>query len=75
MMSAPSSTAIGAASTQSMLMRVRDLHAFYGKSHILQGVNLDVEAGEIVSVLGRNGVGRSTMLKVMSPRIAIFSPA
>ncbi len=47
------------------LMRVRNLHAFYGKSHIIQGVDLDVEAGEIVSVLGRNGVGRSTMLKAI----------
>ena len=70
-MSAPSSTAIGAASTQSMLMRVRDLHAFYGKSHILQGVNLDVEAGEIVSVLGRNGVGRSTMLKAIMADVEV----
>jgi len=50
---------------QPMLMRVRDLHAFYGKSHIIQGVDLDIEAGEIVSVLGRNGVGRSTMLKAI----------
>src|SRR5258708_39422695 len=49
----------------SALMRVRDLHAFYGKSHIIQGVDLDVGAGEIVSVLGRNGVGRSTMLKAI----------
>jgi branched-chain amino acid transport system ATP-binding protein len=47
------------------LMRVRDLHAFYGKSHIIQGLDLDVGAGEIVSVLGRNGVGRSTMLKAI----------
>jgi branched-chain amino acid transport system ATP-binding protein len=45
--------------------RVRGLHAFYGKSHIIQGVDLDVGAGEIVSVLGRNGVGRSTMLKAI----------
>jgi branched-chain amino acid transport system ATP-binding protein len=49
----------------SPLMRVRDLHAFYGKSHIIQGVDIEVEAGEIVSVLGRNGVGRSTMLKAI----------
>jgi branched-chain amino acid transport system ATP-binding protein len=47
------------------LMRVRDLHAFYGKSHIIQGLDLDVGPGEIVSVLGRNGVGRSTMLKAI----------
>ncbi len=45
------------------LLQVRDLHAFYGKSHILHGVNIDIEGGEIVSLLGRNGVGRSTMIK------------
>jgi branched-chain amino acid transport system ATP-binding protein len=47
------------------LMRVRDLHAFYGRSHIIQGLDLDVGPGEIVSVLGRNGVGRSTMWKAI----------
>jgi branched-chain amino acid transport system ATP-binding protein len=49
----------------SALLEVRDLHAYYGKSHILQGVNLDVGAGEVVSLLGRNGVGRSTTLKAI----------
>jgi branched-chain amino acid transport system ATP-binding protein len=48
-----------------MMLQVRDLHAYYGKSHILQGVNLDVADGEIVSILGRNGVGRSTTLKAI----------
>jgi len=47
------------------MLDVRDLHAFYGKSHILQGVSLHVGAGEIVSILGRNGVGRSTTLKAI----------
>jgi branched-chain amino acid transport system ATP-binding protein len=47
------------------MLAVRDLHAFYGKSHILQGVDLRVEAGEIVSLLGRNGVGRSTTCKAI----------
>jgi branched-chain amino acid transport system ATP-binding protein len=47
------------------MLEVRDLHAYYGKSHILQGVNLDVGAGEVVSLLGRNGVGRSTTLKAI----------
>ena len=47
------------------MLEVRDLHAYYGKSHILQGVNLDVDEGEIVSLLGRNGVGRSTTLKAI----------
>jgi branched-chain amino acid transport system ATP-binding protein len=45
------------------MLEVRDLHAYYGKSHILQGVNLNVAAGEVVSLLGRNGVGRSTTVK------------
>lgn len=48
-----------------IMLDVRDLHAFYGKSHILQGVNLNVKHGEIVSILGRNGVGRSTTLKAI----------
>ena len=47
------------------MLAVRDLHAYYGKSHILQGVSLDVGEGEIVSLLGRNGVGRSTTLKAI----------
>ncbi|MEX0407545.1 ABC transporter ATP-binding protein [Aquibium sp. LZ166] len=47
------------------MLEVRDLHAYYGKSHILQGVDLDVGENEIVSILGRNGVGRSTTLKAI----------
>jgi len=47
------------------MLEVKDLHAYYGKSHILQGVNLNVRNGEIVSILGRNGVGRSTTLKAI----------
>ena len=39
------------------------MHAYYGKSHILQGVNLHIDEGEIVALLGRNGVGRSTTCK------------
>jgi branched-chain amino acid transport system ATP-binding protein len=48
-----------------MMLDVCDLHAYYGKSHILQGVSLNVAPGEIVSILGRNGVGRSTTLKAI----------
>jgi branched-chain amino acid transport system ATP-binding protein len=48
-----------------MMLEVRDLHAYYGKSHILQGVDLAVRDREIVSILGRNGVGRSTTLKAI----------
>ena len=45
------------------LLEIRNLHAFYGKSHVLHGVDLVVNKGEIVSLLGRNGVGRSTTVK------------
>ena len=48
-----------------VMLEVNELHAYYGKSHILQGVNLNVKNGEIVSILGRNGVGRSTTLKAI----------
>jgi branched-chain amino acid transport system ATP-binding protein len=48
---------------QGPMLEVRDLNAFYGKSHILHGVGLSVGDGEIVSLLGRNGVGRSTTIK------------
>jgi len=47
------------------MLEVRDLHAYYGKSHILHGVSFDVRDGEIVSLLGRNGVGRSTTCKAI----------
>jgi branched-chain amino acid transport system ATP-binding protein len=47
------------------MLEVRDLHAYYGKSHILQGVDLHIGAGEVVSLLGRNGVGRSTTVKAI----------
>jgi branched-chain amino acid transport system ATP-binding protein len=45
------------------LLNVRDLHAFYGESHILHGVNFSVKKGEVVTLLGRNGAGRTTTLK------------
>lgn len=47
------------------MLKVVDLHAYYGKSHILQGVSFDIAEGEIVSLLGRNGVGRSTTCKAI----------
>ena len=52
------------------MLEVRDLHAYYGKSHILQGVNLNVGTGEIVALLGRNGVGRSTTCKAVMGEVA-----
>jgi branched-chain amino acid transport system ATP-binding protein len=48
-----------------MMLEVRHLHAYYGQSHILHGIDLDVDEGEIVSLLGRNGVGRSTTCKAI----------
>jgi branched-chain amino acid transport system ATP-binding protein len=47
------------------MLEVDDLHAYYGKSHILQGISLRVGDGEIVSLLGRNGAGRSTTIKTI----------
>ena len=52
------------------MLEVRDLHAWYGKSHVLHGVSLDVREGEIVSLLGRNGVGRSTTVKAIMGQVA-----
>ena len=45
------------------MLEIENLNSYYGKSHILQGVNLKISEGEIVSLLGRNGVGRSTVIK------------
>ncbi len=47
------------------LLTVHDLHAYYGKSHVLQGVSLTVRPGEVVGLLGRNGVGKTTTLKAI----------
>jgi branched-chain amino acid transport system ATP-binding protein len=49
----------------SELMRLENVHAFYGESHILHGVNLHVQQGEVVTLLGRNGAGRTTTLKAI----------
>jgi branched-chain amino acid transport system ATP-binding protein len=48
-----------------VLVRVDDVHTYYGKSHILHGVSLEVGCGEVVGLLGRNGVGKSTTLKTI----------
>ena len=53
-----------------MMLEVRDLHAYYGKSHILQGVDLQIGEGEVVSLLGRNGVGRSTTVKAIMGEVS-----
>ena len=47
------------------MLQLKDLHAYYGKSHVLHGVHFDVRDGEIVALLGRNGSGRSTTVKAI----------
>ena len=54
-MSTPSTDAI----------HIRDLHTWYGESHILHGINVDVKRGEVVTLLGRNGAGRTTTLRAL----------
>ena len=54
-----------AADSAEPLVQVEDIHTYYGKSHILHGVSLEVGAGEVVGLLGRNGVGKSTTLKAI----------
>ena len=53
------------------MLSVTDLHTYYGDSHVLQGVSLQVAAGTVVAVLGRNGVGKTTLCR----SIAGFTPA
>ena len=47
------------------MLTLENVHTFYGKSHILHGVSLEVRPGEVVGLLGRNGVGKSTTLKTI----------
>lgn len=47
------------------MLKIENLHAYYGKSHVLHGVHFDVQPGEIVALLGRNGSGRSTTAKAI----------
>ncbi len=54
----------------SAILDIKNLHAFYGKSHVLHGVDLHVGEGEIVSLLGRNGVGRSTLVKAAMGQVS-----
>ena len=48
------------------LLHIEDLHTYYGHVHALKGITLDVEAGEIVTLLGANGAGKSTTLRAIS---------
>jgi branched-chain amino acid transport system ATP-binding protein len=47
------------------VLEVKDLHAYYGKSHILHGVSLEVREGELVTLLGRNGAGKTTTMRAL----------
>jgi len=60
------------ATSNGLLVEVEDLHTYYGKSHILDGVSLKVGRGEVVGLLGRNGVGKSTTLKTI---MGLINPA
>jgi len=52
------------------MLQVKDIHTFYGKSHIIQGISLDVNKGELVCLLGRNGAGKTTTLRSIMGRTA-----
>jgi branched-chain amino acid transport system ATP-binding protein len=58
------------------MLEVRNINTFYGKSHIIQGLSLNVEEGEAVALLGRNGVGKTTTIRSIigftPPRTGIF---
>ena len=55
--------------TGAEVLSVQNLQAWYGESHILHGINFDVNAGEVVTLLGRNGAGKTTTLKSVMGKI------
>ena len=57
------------------MLKINNLHAYYGKSHVLHGVDFAVQPGEIVALLGRNGVGKSLLAQLLAGRStsAMFS--
>lgn len=56
--------------SQELIVDARDLHAWYGSSHILHGVNLQIARGETVGLLGRNGMGKSTLIRTLLGHVA-----
>jgi branched-chain amino acid transport system ATP-binding protein len=59
------------------MLAVRDLHTYYGDSHILRGLDFDIHEGEVVTLLGRNGMGKTTTIKsimgIVSPRAGLIT--
>jgi branched-chain amino acid transport system ATP-binding protein len=53
-----------------MLLKIDQLHAHYGLSHIIQGIDLEADSGEVIGIFGRNGVGKSTLLKTIAGWLA-----
>ena len=51
-------------------IEINDLHGWYGESHVLHGVNLHVDEGEVVTLLGRNGAGRTSTLRAITPTVS-----
>ncbi|HEX9264052.1 MAG TPA: ATP-binding cassette domain-containing protein, partial [Candidatus Binatia bacterium] len=45
------------------MLKVHDIHTYYGDSHILQGISFEVEKGKVVGLLGRNGMGKTTLIR------------
>ena len=45
------------------MLEIRDLHSYYGNAHVLQGVNLEVPEGTLVALMGRNGMGKTTLMR------------
>ena len=45
------------------MLKISDIHTYYGDSHILQGISLSMESGQVVGILGRNGMGKTTLIR------------
>jgi branched-chain amino acid transport system ATP-binding protein len=59
-------TSEGTAPTTELLLELKDVHTYYGRIHALQGISLEVRRGEIVTLIGANGAGKTTILKTIS---------